>query len=348
MLNLENSFDVYGNWVFIAPIENLVLTDAVEKEFRIGRVLFVKRDKIARIRRRLGFHQRVSDIKGSKLGKPFEIFLEKANTFAIVRKKGNPSQIDSECLNLVKEALNILSVSQLGYANRNSTGYIGLYGGHEPASYERVLLNSNNPAKSISRGLLRTNDELVLDKRWVEFHKKAFFFDLLKILFEKRQLSKSWRDDLRRASEIIGQSINSQETSMCFLRNMIAIELLLTRQGDVYSDSLTKRVEAFIGWTTYWQNLQYPELIKSIYKKRCAMVHSGIVKEIKDEDVKLTDELVFNLMANIVKCINIFKSKDDLINFSELVYAERLLGAKPKIRPKQFRYFKFGGLSKIQ
>ena len=141
---------------------------------------------------------------------------------------------------------------------------------------------------------------------------------------------------------MIGQSISSQDTSICFLSNMIALELLLTRQGDAYLDSLTKRIEAFIGWTTYWKNLNYPELIQSIYKKRCAMVHNGMVEKITHDDVQLTDELLFNIMANIVKVINILKSKDDLIKFSELVYAESLLGAKPKIRPKKFRYFKFG------
>jgi hypothetical protein len=45
--------------VLIVPVDGLYLTEAVDREFRVVRVLFVHTDKLPYVRRRFGFEIRV-------------------------------------------------------------------------------------------------------------------------------------------------------------------------------------------------------------------------------------------------------------------------------------------------
>ena len=82
----------------------------------------------------------------------------------------------------------------------------------------------------------------------------------------------------------------------------------------------------------------YKEKIKSAYKKRCAFVHNGRREEITVEDLLFTDDLLLNLLINLIQHINIFKSKEAVIEFSNKVEAEYLLGVTPRVRPKSLQF----------
>lgn len=329
---MSNVYQLDGEWIFITPVGNLVLTDEVKKEFRIDRVLLVDKQKLARIRRRLGINTPLSEVKRAF---PHDGFFENADTFAIVRHKGKPAEIKNICYRLVKDELSILALSGLGYSKRRFTGYIDLLGEHEVTKTQHFFLNKDNRAKIFAGQVTRNPRPFVLDGIWRNYQREMFFFKLLQILRKDIHVSRAWRNDLTRASILIGQSINSNDIATSFLWNMIALELLLTNQGDKYANVLPKRIEAFLGWIGFWDTENYEERIEQLYKKRSAFVHDGNREGILKKDLLFSDDLLLNLLLNIVNYIHIFSSKDKIIDFSEKVEAEHKLGLASKVRPKK-------------
>lgn len=70
-----------------------------------------------------------------------------------------------------------------------------------------------------------------------------------------------------------------------------------------------------------------------MYKKRCSYIHEGNEKSITINDIIFSDHIVFNILKNIVDNLEIFKSKQDLVDFSKKVEAEDILGIDSKVRP---------------
>ena len=64
-------------------------------------------------------------------------------------------------------------------------------------------------------------------------------------------------------------------------------------------------------------------------------MHEGKTEGIDKKLLLFTDDLLFNILVNIVKHIDIFRSKEQIIRFSKKVQAEHLLGRKSRVRPKK-------------
>jgi hypothetical protein len=167
---------------------------------------------------------------------------------------------------------------------------------------------------------------------------EVFFLRLLRILNDDIKVWRSWRHDLERASVLIGQSQCSSDIAQGFLWNVIALELLLSERGDKYTDILPKRAESFLGWVGFWQTDNYADKIAEIYKKRCDFVHRGRREDITVEDLLFTDDLLCNLLLNLVRHIDRFPCKQAVIDFSQKVEAEHILGVKPQVRPKRLMF----------
>jgi hypothetical protein len=88
----------------------------------------------------------------------------------------------------------------------------------------------------------------------------------------------------------------------------------------------------------YWEQRDYWHRIGDVYKKRNALIHQGQSDLITDKDLAFTDHLLVNVLANLVN-LPILNSKNAVIAFSERIEAERILGVKPKVRPKDMRFF---------
>jgi hypothetical protein len=114
---------------------------------------------------------------------------------------------------------------------------------------------------------------------------------------------------------------------------------LLTKE-DKLLDTLPKRAEAFLGWILYWEDEDYGGRIRDVYLKRNLLLHQGKRNNITEQDLAFTDHLLLNLLTDLVRHPKLFRSKEDVIAFSERVEAERVLGVKPKVRPKTFMFIR--------
>lgn len=335
---IKNLRDTHGSWIYIVPVVGLNLTDAVNNEITINRVTFISAAKLARVRKRFGIRKRLSELRSQKV---FDDFFSKlGSTAAIVPFTGKPTNKTTEAIRLVVEELNILSVSQLGYSKRRFNSHPSIYT-ESAANLSYLCMNKNDGTSLLSYELVGYTEDLTLDERWNNWQKDVFFSNLIKIINKKIVVNHSWSKSLYTASRLIGQSITTNNLAQAFLLNMIAIESLLTRQGDKYTEILPKRIEAFIGWVGYWSVNNYKQRIEDIYKKRCKYVHDGNDSGIEIRDLLFTDDLLLNILLNLISHHKIFHSKEEVINFATLVSAEHTLGIvgdKSKIRPKTLRF----------
>ncbi len=323
-----------GEWVVIAPITGIKLTSATNNELRIKNVLIVSKSKLPRIRKRIGLPTRISNI-----GVNYKIIFESAESCAITWYSGTPDQVRIKCRKTIRDTLSILSVSQLGYSKRRYGSCPSIKGEVQSGVVGEILINKHDTRRLSQERLIGKYRNLIFDKRWKEFQKKIFFFPLLKILNKETQVKDSWREELERASILVGQSQCSNDIAQSFLWNMIALELLLTRRGDKYSDVLPKRIESFLGWAGFWEVDGYSEKIKNVYGKRCSFVHDGKRDSITIQDLLFTDDLLLNLFSNLVLHPTLFNSKEQVIAFSKKVEAEHILKIRPTVRPKTLRSF---------
>ena len=327
-----------GSWVYIVPVMGVNLTNAVSNEITINRVTFISTEKLARVRKRFGIRRKLSELKSKPIYKSF--FSHLGRTAAVVRFSGKPSEITTKAIRLIVEELEILSVSQLGYSKRRFNSHPSIYTG-SVSNLSYLCMNTTNDYALLNHQIVGKKGDLDLDDRWYKWQKDIFFIKLIRIIKKEIAVSASWRDNLYRASRLVGQSLTTNNVAQAFLLNMIAIESLLTRQGDKYTEVLPKRIEAFIGWVGYWDIDRYKDRIRELYSKRCQYVHDGNDANIEIRDLLFTDDLLLNILLNLIAHHKIFNSKEDVIEFTKKVSAEHVLGIvgdKSKIRPKTLRF----------
>lgn len=328
---MKNTVELKNEWIFITPIGNLILTKAVNSELRIDRVLLVSKEKLPRIRHRWGLNKGVLEFKNRQ---GFMNIFDEADTFAVVRQKGTLSESRKQCFVLIKDELAILTTSKLGYASRRATSYLNLFGEHKAGQVQSLILNKDDSSSFSKWELTKSPGPLVLDIRWKKFQKQIFFSKLLKILRKETKVAKDWKDTLRKTSILIGKSWNTNDLSMAFLLNVMALELLLAGYDEKFSEGIPKRVDAFLGWV----NPEFKHYAKEMYKKRSELVHKYNRENILVSDLLLTDDLLVNLLMNLVNYPDLFGSREKVISFSEKVEAEQKLGIKSKTRPKNMRF----------
>jgi hypothetical protein len=324
--------DTEGKWVFIAPVANLYLREAVKREIRIDRVLFVNAKKLPHMRSRLHIPYPMS-----KWRHVCQEDFRKAPSLAIIHHTGKPNDLSDECLRMVREESLILTVSQLGYARRSNVGHVGLFGEIVSQGFEYLFLNREDKTFAGSSSMTTGHQVLDVDGHWKQWQSKFFFGCLLKILHKKVHVDHSWRECLKKAAILVGKSLSTYDAPDAFLWNMIALESLLTRQGDKYTDAIPERIEAFLGWVGYWAERKFEERIRAAYLARCKLVHEGDASGVTEELLLFTDDLMLNLFFNLTRHPKLFQSKEAVVNFAERVKAERILGLKGKVRPKTLR-----------
>lgn len=335
MSSIEKVKSQKGRWLLVAPISGLDITRDVGGELSIDKITFVSRNRLPHVRKRLGFPMTIGELRKKKWSHKF---FDASNVYAVCNMGGKGSDKEKEFLEAVRKELAILSLSQLGYGRRRHNANLSVSSEIRPGHLEYFMMNTVKQSWSMQNRVSGRFRTLRLDNHWKEFQQFGFFYELIDLLKGAGQVSDGWRRDIKNAALLAGQSQSSSDLPHAFLWNMIAIETLLTHRGDSYSTALPERVKGFIGWTIDWSVNNYEAKIEEVYRKRCGLVHAGQTDDLKVEDILFTDILLVNIFFNILKHIEIFKTKDNLIEFSKKVEAEHILGAKPKVRPRTISF----------
>ena len=332
-----------GTWLFVAPISSLVLTKFVNFEFKVNRVTFVDASKLPLRRKRLGFPVPIGEFK-RRHPYVFNRFFSGYSTYAVLRQTGHGTEVREKVLKIVRDELSILALSQLGFGRRRHNACPSIAKESASGQSSFLLINNDNQSWTQPSNLTGKISELILEGRWKQYQDKYFLSHLLKIIRGEIRVANKWKQDITNAAILAGQSQSSSDLPQAFLWNMIALELLLTTQGDTYVERLPERAEAFIGWVTNWDDGDYDLKIRDVYAKRCKFVHDGNRDEITVEDVLFSDIILLNVLINIAKHPELFGSKEALIAFSNKVQAERVLGingdmrVKSMVRPKSLEF----------
>jgi len=321
--------------IFVTPVAGLELTEAVRHEFRVNRVLFVSATKLPRIRNRFRIPETLASYRSRSPA--ISSILDASATLAVVRHSGESGEVQQESFRLVQEELAILALSQLGFSKRRSLSHPRILDVAPRRTLRYVLFDEGGVSSVAGVRVIGAILPLRLDQPWLEFQEDVLFLPLLKILQGTKSVSRGWRSLLRRTAVIVGRGMVSSHTPTAFLSNMIALEMLLTEQGERHIDVLPKRIEAFLGWAGYWEKRGFSDKIKRIYALRCKYVHQGESDEITKKDLLFADDLVLNILTNIVHHPREFYSKESVIRFAELVRCEQQLGVRPKVRPRTLR-----------
>ncbi len=327
-----------ATWVAVVPVTRLILTEAVQREYRVERVLFVEKAKLPRIRLRLGMPHRISEIK--KRFPSGQSFWTSSDTFAVVRHSGRPEDLKNEVIRIVRDELSLLALSQLGYTKRRYSSYPAVKGDDSSGVVDRVLIESGGERHiHFSHRSVQRLRPLVLDGSWVRFQRDVFFEDLLKILNGTIPVARSWEQRLRRAALLAGQSQCSDDIAQAFLWNMIALETILPQPSTKrYRKALTRYGEAFLGWVGFWEVDDYEANIEDAYDKRNDLVHRGKRDLISIGDLLFIDDLLLNILLNLVKHVDTFQSHQDVVDFAKKVEAEHILGVRHRVRPDTLQF----------
>jgi hypothetical protein len=172
---------------------------------------------------------------------------------------------------------------------------------------------------------------IVLDWRWKRFQDQVLFTNLCKILQRQTKVEDSWRDDLRRAALLVGESVSvgANDLLKSFIWNMAALETLLVKQDqEKTEDAVSTRAEALLRWllwgeiqdnggrkreVTVWEAEDYERWIQECLWKRNRFLHGGKRDGITEQHLAFTDFLLLNILANLVRFPKLFPSKDRVI-----------------------------------
>ena len=333
----SNSKVERGTWVYAMPIENVKVYPEVDREFCLDRVSFINPKKLPRIRKRLRIPEPLSALKGQVWYK--DIF-DRTDTLAVVRYTGEKSDAEVICPRLIREELIMLAGSNLGRVKRHHKIRVGVKGEmNSSKSLGSLFVNTSSGGQTYCHYQARWTRSLDLDGLWKKFTEEAFFMGLLRILRQEVTVADAWRKSLRRVAILLGQSMNANDVSTAFLANMIALEILLTRQGDKVDEALPRRTRAFLGWLENWEGSNVENQIREVYSTRCRVVHEGEMEAVTKQNLIFSDYLLLNLLTNITRFPDRYPSKDAVVEFTRLVEAEHLLGLPSGHRWQRFRAF---------
>ena len=323
-----------SDWLYIAPIRGLWLTPYVQNEIKIDNVLFVSKEKLPRIRKRLGFPTVISDLENIAKDNPRSFkesinkFFSDSITFAVVHFTGTPEENRTANIRKIENAINLLVFSNLGFNTRKFNSLVEIKSSEKILHTREMLINKNKKQFSLNLNA-KGPVPLELNEQWHDFHKSFFYLKLLRLISNSKANTK-WVKTLKSVAIIIGKSLNTHDVPDAFLGNIIAMEMLLTTKNDKITKKLVERTEFLIGWNEEWENQKIYSRIENLYKKRCNYVHDGITDNISIDDLIFTDDLLFNIINNLVRGIKHINSKQRLIDYSDLYQCEKKLALKRK------------------
>jgi hypothetical protein len=328
--------DLKGLWILIAPIVGVRFYQDSKGEFEIGKTLVISGEKLKR--KRKIFNHNVSVKKLLIENKIDPNFISDERTYVISCEGNIGSKAKDIMTKRIREDLDILALSQLsGSRKHNSKILIAKY--EDKNFFEHVLLNPKIGKAVNSSKRIGSFGFFNIAKQWHTRNDSFYFTDLLKIIFkESSAYNNNWRNDIKRAAILAGQSQQSEDIVKAFIWNIIAIETLVIEQNDKISVAIPERIGSLISWFPNWELDNFIGRIEKMYKKRCGFVHAAKYDDITQDDLIFSDQLIINILINVVKNIKHFNRKEALIKFSEMNKARKLLGLKHDFRKYDLHY----------
>lgn len=339
MIASGKAMDSKGKWVFIFPIQNLEISKEIKSEFRVDRVRFVTGKKLRSLASTLGIDPSRFEL-ASKVGES----LSDRCTYGVVQHGGVLKTIVTKVNSILAEEIDIISASQLLYKRRQSSCPIRLADSGARGFTTQIVMDSASDQGFVRSQISEHPFPLVINKHWKAYHKELFFLRFLKILQGSTNVANSWRDTLARSVRLAGRSFNAVDHGAAFLWNVIALEALISRQGDKYATAIPERIEALLGWIGFWDTANFHTRIEELYQLRCKVVHDARLDLVNPADIRFSEELLMNVLSNLVRHPRLFSCKDDVIAFAEKVAAQKLLGKRLTTRPKTLIFLGDGGL----
>ena len=320
------------------PVYGLALTPAVDCEVQIGRVTFIAAKKIPRVRQRLGFKHPVSHYKERLRNSQHGIFTN-ADTYAILKTNRDPADKNlSDEFREIQKAFWLFASSFASYSHRKNAA-MSLRPPHDSMSIRDIaVFDRSTDGYNINYRFNAAKRPNTCEGFWKQNRKLFHFLDLQKIIEGKHRIDAKWKSSIVRASTLFGQSFLAKHLAEAFTYNMIAIETLLSEQGDSFPDSLVDRIIAIFGWLHEENSEPWELMIKRLYRLRCGYVHDGKSGDINGMDLYNADRLLLNLLANLCANTREIRSKADIIRLASELAAMSTLGMKPK-RKANFFYF---------
>lgn len=253
--------------------------------------------------------------------------LTSSDAIAVVTAGGNPETVRRYAHNLIKEELNILSSSRLGFKRRDHGSVVGILGCMDSYDIEDLLLGQSvdliqSSTGRYAQGQLRITDEIQnLPDRLFPYRR------LLKLIRDGKDIDNKWQLILRNVAALAGKSQNAIENADAFLWNMIAIEQLLLGENEPgHLGKLLVRCKALFGYCPLWDRLRLGDAIEKIYNARCTLVHEGNRVAITIEHLIISDLILFNVIGALIFNYRKINSKSRLLEFAEKARARNLLG----------------------
>lgn len=327
------------NMTLLIPIYNLDISNEIGGELKVGDITFISKNKIPYIRKRLGLKLKVSEYK-KQMHTEFNIKFDPfdlSDCYAVVRKKISKKQSIEKEIRQIKEAIYILASSQFFRVKRYN--YIR-FGGPEYNKrffdYFTVICSENGwwQLKPRIRG---PGEPYRIDNAWKHYIKHYHFPNLLKILNGKLILKSKWKNLIKRAAILAGQSVFAQNIWEAYIFDMIAIDALLASSNDKYPDAIIERLVAFFGYWTDENIKPWKDVFERLYQLRCKYVHDGITGDLTIYDLISADTILANLLNTFVNMTKVIKCKEDILEFTDNYNAKKTLGLKIK-RPKRIKF----------
>lgn len=312
-------------FILLEPIYNLILSEKIGSEFKIGEVVFASSKKIPRIRKRLGFSKTFGEMENKNTYFFSKSILKEAKTFAILKFV----DIDNSNVGIYKakitKAIWIFASSQFHPMIRGKVNRFGFPEHSGKFSHEILVHDVFESDSKRSWKMLSPIQPLRFGGGWIVRSKYHFFFNAIKIINGKVKVDKSWKNIIEKVMILCGKSIFTTDLYLAFLFNMISLETILTKRYDKFPITIIDRLNGLFDWYYKDDKYDWNQVIKKLYELRCKMVHDGDTKDIKTEHLVYSDIILHNLLGAISANTQSIKSQSDIIALSEISKAKSIL-----------------------
>ena len=314
--------DTKGLYLYVTPVTGVFLGKSTRGEYRIDKVTLYSMRHFLRIRRYKfalnNWRKEAANCEALK-GDPVVATVSAGGDYDTARRYGH---------RIIKEELNILSSSRLGYTSRDRRGFVGIKGCLDSYNTEDILLGlsigrmQSSSHRHAIDGVRITNEFLKMPDAFFPYRR------LLWLIRGNGNINDKWRHILRNVAILAGRSQNSIEIADAFLWNMIALEQLILGEDEKagHLDMLVSRCKALFGYCPLWERRDLGNLLKLLYELRCSLVHEGDRDGITIGHLIMADLILSNVIGNLVFNSSIIESKGSFIDFAEKAKARVLLG----------------------